>query len=171
MKTSELWAPVAAHPLYEVSTHGRMRSWNAGAGRGPLGDGRREKPLLMKLYSNGNGRPLVSFWQASTQSQRSLFLHTLVLRTFKGEKPHEGMVCRHLDGDMHNNHLDNLKWGTSRENSADIRRHRGVSDDEQIAAVMMARRGVPIKILAECLGYTPSAVGNWVRAHEGVEWG
>lgn len=44
--------------------------------------------------------------------------HRLVLFAYKGP-PFEGAVCRHLDGDVTNNHADNLEWGTWAENSKD----------------------------------------------------
>jgi len=50
------------------------------------------------------------------------YVHRLVLLTF--DRPsEEGEMCRHLDGDPSNNHIDNLKWGTSKENQLDRVRH------------------------------------------------
>lgn len=165
---NERWAPVRGFPLYEVSDRGRVRSWNAGAGRGPACDGRRERPLMMKSRVGAKGRPLVNFWSAE-QGAKAKFVHTVVLEAFVGPRP-EGQVCRHLNGDPLDNRLENLKWGTLRENSADIRRHRGVSDDEMVAAILLARRGMPTRILGEVLGYSASAVAGWVREAEGASW-
>ncbi len=50
------------------------------------------------------------------------FVHQLVLTTFSGPCP-EGMMCRHLNGNPSDNRLDNLKWGTNRENTEDRIRH------------------------------------------------
>lgn len=49
-------------------------------------------------------------------------VHRLVLEAFVGPCP-EGMECRHLDGNPANNRLDNLCWGTRRENCEDAVRH------------------------------------------------
>ena len=49
-------------------------------------------------------------------------VHRLVLEAFVGPCP-EGMECRHLDGNPGNNRLDNLAWGTPKENFADSMRH------------------------------------------------
>lgn len=46
----------------------------------------------------------------------------LVLETFVGLRP-EGKECCHRDGNPTNNHLENLYWGTSKENSADQSLH------------------------------------------------
>lgn len=43
---------------------------------------------------------------------------SIVLETFIGERP-EGKECCHKDGNPTNNHIENLYWGTSKENTAD----------------------------------------------------
>ena len=50
-------------------------------------------------------------------------VYTLVLEAFVGPRP-SGMQCRHLDGNVGNNHLYNLAWGTAKENATD-REHHG----------------------------------------------
>jgi HNH endonuclease len=50
------------------------------------------------------------------------FVHILVLEAFVGPCP-EGLECRHLDGNPGNNRLDNLCWGTRKENYDDSVRH------------------------------------------------
>jgi len=53
---------------------------------------------------------------------KQLNVHTCVLLAFVGPKP-EGMECRHLNGNCHDNRLENLKWGTHQENMQDQIRH------------------------------------------------
>jgi hypothetical protein len=57
-----------------------------------------------------------------TPRNAHLDVHRLVLEAFIGPCP-AGMECRHLDGDLANNRLENLCWGTPVENAADITRH------------------------------------------------
>lgn len=57
-------------------------------------------------------------------------VHKLVLNAFVGPCP-EGMQCRHLDGDKENNRLDNLCWGTPKENAEDRKRHGTNSEGEK----------------------------------------
>lgn len=46
-------------------------------------------------------------------------IHRLVLTAFVGPKP-DGMLCRHFpDRNPLNNRLDNLSWGTPKQNAAD----------------------------------------------------
>lgn len=49
-------------------------------------------------------------------------VHHLVLEAFVGRRP-KGAECRHLDGNPTNNEYTNLKWGSSLENSDDVRKH------------------------------------------------
>jgi hypothetical protein len=49
-------------------------------------------------------------------------VHTMILTAFRGPCP-DGMECRHLDGNPLNNAIDNLAWGTPKENIADQYRH------------------------------------------------
>lgn len=49
-------------------------------------------------------------------------VHKLVLVSFTGPRPPE-MVARHLDGNKHNNKLNNLLWGTRVENEKDKIKH------------------------------------------------
>jgi hypothetical protein len=49
-------------------------------------------------------------------------IHHLVLETYVGPRP-PGKVCRHLDGNKLNNNLNNLCWGTYKQNSQDSKQH------------------------------------------------
>lgn len=54
-------------------------------------------------------------------------VHRLILRLFDRE-PHENEICRHLDGNTTNNHIENLRWGTTQQNQYDrikMARHYG----------------------------------------------
>jgi hypothetical protein len=49
-------------------------------------------------------------------------VHRLVLETFVGPCP-PGHQCCHWDGVPSNNHLENLRWGTPKDNADDTLRH------------------------------------------------
>ena len=57
-------------------------------------------------------------------------VHRLILSAFVGECP-EGCECRHLDGNPTNNAVENLCWGTRKENHADKKRHGTWQGGEQ----------------------------------------
>lgn len=56
-------------------------------------------------------------------NQRKMPVHQVVLLAYRGERPSPSHVGRHLDGDVMNNHPDNLAWGTQAENIADCIAH------------------------------------------------
>ncbi len=65
--------------------------------------------------------PMVSLKKVDGK-RRVYPLHRVVLWAFAGPKP-KGMVCRHLDGDPHNNCADNLSWVTHQQNVNDTAAH------------------------------------------------
>lgn len=52
----------------------------------------------------------------------AFYLHDLVLTLFGPPRP-PGMVARHKDGDPSHNSIDNLEWGTQKENIEDQYAH------------------------------------------------
>lgn len=111
----EKWLPVPGFDGYEVSDQGRVRSW-----RGSKGTVRRT-PLIRKLQSNTR----TGYLYVMLSGQRKLYLrqvHVMVLEAFVGLRPH-GFETRHLDRDITNNRLGNLRWGTPREQFEDQVRH------------------------------------------------
>lgn len=101
--TEETWRPVVGHEgIYEVSDHGRVKRVAPGQGTHP---GRMLNP---KVDDKG-------YYQVGIGG-RTMRVHRLVLAAFVGPSP---MLGRHLDGNPKNNRLDNLRYGTPLENSAD----------------------------------------------------
>jgi hypothetical protein len=97
--------PIAAHPGYSISDTGVLKN-----PRGkPIKGSKHEGYLRAEFRINGK--------------RERVFIHRLVLEAFVGPCP-EGMECRHLDGDPTNNRLENLIWGTPRQNGFDRVRHR-----------------------------------------------
>ena len=97
---SEEWRPVPGMAAY-ASDHGRVR--------GPSG-----LPLKPYVALSGHLHVLIR--------RRKLRVHHAVLLAFGVARP-AGAVCRHLDDDPTNNRLENLCWGTHRDNAADAIRN------------------------------------------------
>lgn len=118
---SEIWKSITSYEgVYEVSNFGRVQSLDRvminSHGKRHCLKGKEIRPSTGKfghkrvvLYSPG--RPAET-WQ----------VHSLVLREFVAPRP-EGLICRHLDGDPANNHVENLTWGTPSDNMYDKARH------------------------------------------------
>lgn len=79
------------------------------------------KPKKLRWYLDSKGYPYVKLVDREGV-QRRPSVHRLVLATFNRSK-RPGEVCRHLDGDSLNNHLNNLCWGTQKQNMDDSDRH------------------------------------------------
>jgi len=104
--TGVTWKQVPGYADYYVTSDGQIR--------GPAGKVMKQMEMptghLYILCNRGRGR------------QRKLFVHRAVLLAFVGE-PKDGEETRHMDGDPANNHLENLAWGTHKDNVDDRRRH------------------------------------------------
>ena len=74
----------------------------------------------VNLYIGGSGK----------NKFKQEHIHTLVLETFVGPRP-KGYHCAHLDGCKTNNHLDNLKWCTVKENMSHKKNHNTSLDGEK----------------------------------------
>ena len=121
MTMTEKWCDVAGYEgLYQVSDFGRVRSLDRTTIRS---DGKicHYRGKLLKISPCVAGE-----YSGVTFSVdgvcRTMLIHRLMLLSFVGP-PAEGEECRHLDGNGRNNCLENLKWGTSKENAADSIRH------------------------------------------------
>lgn len=96
----EEWRPIAGFPKYEVSSAGRVRS----------------PRCILKPTPTASGHLNVGLWRNGERAMR--LVHRLALEAFSGP-PGRGQECRHLDGNPGNNHQDNLRWGTRKENGED----------------------------------------------------
>jgi hypothetical protein len=104
---------VPGWPDYRVGSDGSVWTSKLGAN----GGWRRmaTPPYPVTLY------PRVSLSQQNVRTDFTV--HHLVLLAFVGPRPAGANVCRHLDGNPSNNSIENLKWGTFRENEADKAAH------------------------------------------------
>lgn len=78
---------------------------------------------IISQHLGTNGYLGALLYQGNKASGRIYSVHRLVLAAFRGECP-EGMESLHGDGNRQNNRIENLRWGTHAENTADQIRHR-----------------------------------------------
>lgn len=102
----ETMKPILCFPHYWITPSGKL--WSEKTQR------------FLKGFLDDWGYIKVGLYR---NDKRYIFrLHRLVLLTYCGPCP-DGYVCRHLDGNPVNNAVDNLCWGTPKENSHDSLRH------------------------------------------------
>jgi DNA-binding transcriptional regulator YiaG len=120
----EIWKPIPGFPGYEVSNHGRVRSYKKRVyikgftgSKCMLAD---EPQIILKPYPDKDGYSKVCLWK--DRKPIYLKIHQLVLLAFVGPCP-PGMEGCHDDGKTDNNFLSNLRWDSRANNHADKKKH------------------------------------------------
>ncbi len=113
----EKWKNILGYEqIYEISNLSRVRRIKGGPGA--------KIDRILSQFFRGRGKHkylCVTLSGGNTKSCKRP-IHRLMLEAFVGLCP-LGMECRHLDGNAHNNRLNNIQWGTSQENTNDITGH------------------------------------------------
>ena len=117
-RPGENWKAIPDFPNYEISDHGRVRSYLIKNGKGK---GRSGLPqTMLKPGIDNAGYLYVNLRKDNKSYTRNV--HVLVLKTFIGPCP-PGMTACHNRGNKLMNHLDNLRWDTRRNNMLDKVEH------------------------------------------------
>lgn len=103
--THEVWLPIKAHPNYEVSNMGRVKSLLHGKER-----------ILKPTYYPSMGYRV-------TLNGRDRLVARLVATTFYGYPIHTKLTVNHIDGNRHNNDINNLELISREENNQHAHRH------------------------------------------------
>jgi predicted XRE-type DNA-binding protein len=99
MKTNEMWKPFPGYEgYYEVSSMGNVRRCS-----------------LLKPSATTWGYLTVAP-TAPDRGQTRVVVHRKVLEAFSGPPPSPHHVANHINGDKHDNRIDNLEWVTQSEN-------------------------------------------------------
>ena len=111
----EEWRPVAGYlGMYTISSHGAVRSLDRTVQRG-AGE-MRIKGTTMSLQRHPYGY-LFCFLKRNNRAQKK-YVHSMLLESFVCVRP-PGHETRHINGDGADNRLENLAWGTPKENAKD----------------------------------------------------
>jgi len=111
----ETWKPIPGFPGYEVSDHGRVRSFKR-HGSGGIEDAPQR---ILKTAAHQGGYAFVCLSHDGTRHIKRNC--QLVLLAFVGPCP-DGMEVCHNDGNPQNDHLDNLRYDTHAGNMRDARK-------------------------------------------------
>ena len=113
MSNLEIWKPVVGYEnYYEVSSIGRVRSLPREV-KFINGSTRKLNGKILKPMVSQYGYEYVML--AYNGKQTSKFIHRIVAETFLC-KSDDSSEVNHIDGDKHNNHVDNLDWVTHKQN-------------------------------------------------------
>ncbi len=161
----EIWAEVPGYNgWYEASNQGRVRSWR----RPGKPSERAPHPHVLSPAATRGGYLFVGLsldgrtWQAR--------LNRLVLIAFIGP-PFEGAHACHRNGDNQDNRLENLYWGTAKENAQDKKRCGTHATGEKVNRSKLKRKQVAeMKELHAGGGWTYDRLGEKYRVNGSTVW-
>ena len=141
---SRNWKPIAGfEDRYEVSDGGEVRSTVDTHGN-------KIEPRIKKRTVNAQGYWCVSLSRHGIS--RMYTIHSLVANAFFGPGV-EGSEVRHLDGNRLNCNIENLRWGTSSDNSEDMKNHGSINriatDASRVVSIKEAGEEVTYDIAVE----------------------
>jgi hypothetical protein len=145
--------------IYEVSSHGNVRSVKSG----------KLKKITADKTTN---RPFLNLWK--NNKQNVVRVHKLVLEAFVGQCP-KGLECCHNDGNSFNNHISNLRWDTHKSNIHDRIKHGTSNRGEKCGTAKLTLEQVKAirkddrlqRIIAKEYGIAESMIS---RIKSGVRW-
>lgn len=113
----EQWRSIANYPYYEISSLGRVRSFMPRGGKHKPKE-KISQPRIKKL-SKAKNYLFASFSDVPGGNNQRLNIHRLVLETFYPLNDYSELEARHINGNSYDNRLNNLEWGTSKQNKED----------------------------------------------------
>lgn len=184
----EIWKDVVGFEgLYMVSNLGRVKGLERDV-VSPTGFRRVKERMMQQHLAVAGGEvpgryPHLFVSLSKGNKARPRFVHRLVLEAFAGPRP-DGYVCCHNDGNGYNNRLDNLRWGTPKENTADSIKHgtfkpwnnkykhqdnhnARFKNEDVVMIRKLAESGVPRKRIEEMYG---AKKGSLSRILTGKGW-
>ena len=133
---NETWRTSISVASYEISTHGRVRHGTSG-----------EIRKLQIIF--GHPRVSLHYTIGGVKFTKTVTISKEVLSTYVNEIDEGGRreYARHIDGDISNNHLDNLEWSfipppiTTRTPTVE---YSSPSPDAEIVTITCGQRGIDV---------------------------
>jgi hypothetical protein len=173
----EIWKAIPDHDGYEVSNLGAVRSLDRYVtDRNGFSCFKKGRNLAVRLQPDAV-RDCDRYAHCMLGRNRSRRVHQLVAWAFIGPQPAGQYVC-HEDGDRSNNRVDNLYYGTPKQNQIDRHRHgkRGFGENHHNTTLtnedvdkirQRLKAGELQRVIAADYGLTQSAISN---IKTGVRW-
>ena len=124
-------------------------------------------PYNKPLKINGDNYPKVYLYKDGVR--KHLSVHVLVMLAFVGPRP-DGLQIRHKDGDVTNFKLDNLCYGTPKENADDRRIHGTHLEGERCYNSVLTERKVRIARGLHKLDFTVKRIAEILDVKYQTVW-
>ena len=131
---NEKWRDIPGFPGFQISAEGQVRCFWSSCTKNAT---RLHTPRSLRGYVSVQGY-FVYTMRLADGSTRPIGLHRLLLTAFV-RAPHDGEVGRHRNGKKTDNRLENLEWGTARDNVYldEIRLGKRPANSETISAAIV----------------------------------
>jgi hypothetical protein len=138
--TKEVWKEIPGFSDYEVSNHGRIRSKERKK-KYKSGRTMHLKAKEKSIRKHPSNQFMMTDLIDSKGKRKTVYPHKAVAQAFlENDKPRKKRVVIHLDGNISNNHVDNLKWATYSE-SIRIGFETGKRDNSKLWETRRAKYG------------------------------
>lgn len=107
---------------------------------------------IVSIRGTGKGSDYSNFdvYGLNTESgTKNILLHRARLKAFRGEPPTDKPKCLHIDGNARNNDLTNLRWGSHRENMADLAKHGSLRGINNASAKINEEMALSLYVLSQ----------------------
>lgn len=155
----ETWKPIPNFNGYEVSDHGRVRSYQKRGGGDGIAWSIADTPQrILKGGTKVSGYPFVLLCQNGVR--KNYPIHQLVMLAFVGPCPESLEVC-HNDLSRDNNYLKNLRYDTHSANMKERIWRKRRTPKEIVLALRHARaNGTKIIKLSKTYGYSTARISQ-----------
>lgn len=164
----EEWRPVVGYEgLYEVSSHGKIRSLDRWISHLHCKSGKTFRTgKIIKPKSMDNGYFRAEFWR--NQRRERPHVHRVVALHFVANPDNKPWI-NHKDGNKRNNYFENLEWVTPAENAlhavalglskiGENAAGSKLTNEDAIAVRVLYDKGLPPKWIAGIFGVSSTKV-------------
>lgn len=138
---NEIWKDIPFNRNYEVSNLGNVRSK---ARKVPCAQGFRNKKVHYLTPRDCHGYLRAGFKTNGILKEH--LVHRLVLGAFLEERPYPEWEIDHINGNKHDNRLENLEYVSSSENSKRAI-HLGLQTPESLSLAQPKRKMTPEQVI------------------------
>ena len=153
---TELWKDIEEFPGYQVSNHGRVRSFKDFRGNITT------EWKIIKPVINKDGYYELTLYTIDHKKVTKR-VHRLVINTFIGEHPE--LVVNHIDGVKTNNFLNNLEFVTAEQNST-LASELGLYKTKSVRVLETGEIFNSVKDCARALNVHPSDISHHLSGRD-----